>query len=185
MTTVADQLNDTPSPTDLRQFIYPANNLFELLQTAKRELDGDHELAKASLATASSILQTEIKRRSHTQGARPGGALAAWQIARARAFIDENLHRTIRVKDIGAVAQRSAAHFSRSFKRVTGESPHAYVVRRRLERACQLMITSSASLSEIARSVGFSNQAHLRRLFRLAFGQSPSSWRRDLESRRG
>jgi AraC family transcriptional regulator len=184
MTTVADQLNDTPSPTDLRQFIYPANNLFELLQTAKRELDGDHELAKASLATASSILQTEIKRRSHTQGARPG-ALAAWQIARARAFIDENLHRTIRVKDIGAVAQRSAAHFSRSFKQVTGESLHAYVVRRRLERACHLMITSSASLSEIARSVGFSNRAHLCRLFGLAFGQSPSSWRRDLESRRG
>jgi len=47
------------------------------------------------------------------------------------------------------------------------------------------MITSSASLSEIALSVGFSDQAHLCRLFRPAFGQSPSSWRRDLESRRG
>src|ERR1700741_3021133 len=102
MTTIADQFDDTLSPADPR-FVHLANNLFELLQTAKRELDGDHELAKASLATASSILQTEIKRRSHTQGARPG-ALAAWQIARARAFIDENLHRTIRVKDIGAVA---------------------------------------------------------------------------------
>ena len=154
MTTVADQLNDTPSPTDLRQFIYPANNLFELIQTAKRELERDHAAAKASLATASSILQTEIKRRSHTQGARPG-ALAAWQIARARAFIDENLHRTIHTKDLGAVAQRSAAHFSRSFKQVIGESPHAYVVRRRLERACQLMITSSASLREIARASAF------------------------------
>jgi len=184
MTTVADRLNDTPSPTDLRQFIYPANNLFELLQTAKRELDGDHELAKASLATASSILQTEIKRRSHTQGARPG-ALAAWQIARVRAFIDENLHRTIHVEDLSAVAQRSTPYFSRSFKQAIGESPHVYVVRKRLERACHLMITSSASLREIAQSVGFSNQAHLCRLFRQAFGQSPASWRRDLESRRG
>jgi AraC family transcriptional regulator len=183
MTTIADQFDDTLSPADPR-FVHLANNLFELLQTAKRELDGDHELAKASLATASSILQTEIKRRSHTQGARPG-ALAAWQIARARAFIDENLHRTIRVKDIGAVAQRSAAHFSRSFKQVTGESPHAYLVRRRLERACHLMITSSASLREIAQSVGFSDQAHLCRLFRQAVGQSPASWRRDLENRRG
>ena len=184
MTTVADRLNDTPSPTDLRQFIYPANNLFELLQTAKRELDGDHELAKASLATASSILQTEIKRRSHTQGAR-SGALAAWQIARARAFIDENLHRTIHVEDLSAVAQRSTPHFSRSFKQAFGEPPHAYVVRKRLERACHLMITSSASLSEIALSVGFSDQAHLCRQFRQAFGQSPSRWRRDFENRRG
>jgi AraC family transcriptional regulator len=47
------------------------------------------------------------------------------------------------------------------------------------------MITSSASLSEIALSVGFSDQAHLCRLFRQAFGKSPSRWRRDFESRRG
>jgi AraC family transcriptional regulator len=183
MTTAADQLDDTPSPTDPQQFVYMVNNLFELLQTAKRELDGDHELAKASLATASSMLQSEIERRSHAQGARPG-ALARWQIARVRAFIDENLHRTILVKDLSAVAQLSAAHFSRSFKQVFGESPHAYVVRKRLEKACQLMTTSSASLNKIAQSVGFSDQAHLCRLFRQAFGQSPSSWRRDPESRR-
>ena len=184
MTRVADQLDDTPSPTDLAQFVSLANNMVELLHTAERELERDREAAKASLATASSILQSEIERRSRAKGARPG-ALAAWQIARVHAFIDENLHRTIRVKDIGAVAQRSAAHFSRSFKQVIGESPHAYVVRRRLERACQLMITSSASLREIAQSVGFSDQAQLSRLFRQAFGQSPARWRHDLVSRRG
>jgi AraC-like DNA-binding protein len=43
------------------------------------------------------------------------------------------------------------------------------------------MITSAASLSEIALSVGFSDQAHLCRLFRQAFGQSPASWRRERE----
>jgi AraC-like DNA-binding protein len=184
MTTDADQFDDTSSPTDLPQFVYLANNMVELLETAKRELECDREAAKASLATASSILQSEIERRSRTKGARPG-ALAAWQIARVSAFIDENLHRTIHADDLSAVAQRSKAHFSRSFKQVFGEPPHAYVVRRRLERACHLMITSSASLREIAQSVGFSDQAHLCRLFRQAFGQSPSSWRRDLESRRG
>ncbi len=160
----ADQFDDTPSPTDLPQFVSLANNVFELLETAKRELERDHEAAKASLATASSILQSEIERRSRAKGARPG-ALAPWQIARVRAFIDENLHRTIQAKDLSAVAQRSTAHFSRSFKQAFGESPHAYVVRRRLERACHLMITSSASLSEIALSVGFSDQAHLCKLF--------------------
>jgi AraC family transcriptional regulator len=183
MTMAADQLDDTPSPTDLQQFVCLANNVFELLQTAKREVERDREAAKALLATASSILESEIKRLS-PKGTRPG-ALALWQTARVRAFIDENLHRTINVKDLTAVAQRSAAHFSRSFKQVFGEPPHAYVVRRRLERACHLMITSSASLSEIALSVGFSNQAYLSRRFRQAFGQSPSSWRRDLESRPG
>ena len=56
MTTDADQFDDTPSPTDLQQFVYLANNVFELLETAKRELERDREAAKASLVTASSIL---------------------------------------------------------------------------------------------------------------------------------
>jgi AraC family transcriptional regulator len=184
MTTAADQFDDTLSPTDLQQYVYLANNVSELLETAKRELERDREAAKASLTTALSMLQSEIERRSRATGARPG-ALAAWKIARVRAFIDENLHRTIQAKDLSAVAQRSTSHFSRSFKQAVGEPPHAYVVRRRLEQACHLMITSSASLGEIALGVGFCDQTHLSRLFRQAFGQSPSSWRRDLESRRG
>jgi AraC-like DNA-binding protein len=184
MTTAADQFDHTPSPTDLQEFVYLANNVFELLETAKRELERDRETAKASLVTASWILRSEIERRSRAKGARPD-ALAAWQIARVRAFIDENLHRTIHTKDLSAVAKRSTAHFSRSFKQSFGEPPHAYVVRRRLERACHLLITSSASLSEIALSVGLSHPAHLSKLFRQALGQSPSSWRRDLESRCG
>jgi AraC family transcriptional regulator len=184
MTTAPDHVDNAPSPTDPQRFVHLAYNLFELLQTAKRELERDRAAAKASLAAASSILQSEIQRRSRAKDARTG-ALAPWQIARVRAFIDENLHRSIHVKDLSAVARRSTAHFSRYFKQALGEPPHAYVVRRRLERACHLMITSSASLSEIARSVGFSDQAHLGRLFRQAFGQTPSRWRRDLESRRG
>jgi AraC family transcriptional regulator len=177
-----DTALDSSSPADVL-FGYLAVSLAELLETAKRELDRDREAAKASLATASSILQSEIERRSRATDARPG-ALAAWQIARVRAFIDRNLHRTIYNSDLSAVARRSPAHFSRSFKQAFGEPPHAYVVRRRLERACHLMITSSASLSEIALSVCFSDQAHLCRLFRQVFGQSPASWRRDLEPAR-
>jgi AraC family transcriptional regulator len=80
-----------------------------------------------------------------------------------------------------AVARRSPAHFSRKFKLAVGDPPHAYVVRRRLEKACHLMMTSAEPLSEIALSVGFSDQAHLCRLFRQAFGRSPANWRRNHE----
>jgi len=176
-----DAALDSSSPADV-QCGYLAGSLAKLLETAKRELERDRE-AKASLVTASSILRSEIERRSRAKGTRPG-ALAAWQIARVRAFIDENLHRTIHIKDLSAVARISPAHFSRSFKQVFGEPPHAYVVRRRLEWACHLMITSSASLSDIALSVGLCDQAHLCRLFSQALGQSPSSWRRDLQPAR-
>jgi AraC-like DNA-binding protein len=161
-----------------QQFQLVANSLVELLETARRELERDRELAKASLITASRILHAEIECCSGANGC-PRGGLAAWQIARVRAYIDSHLHRTIHVRDLSAVASRSPAHFSRKFKLAFGEPPHAYVVRRRLEKACHLMMTNSASLSEIALSVGFSDQAHLCRLFRRAFGQSPNSWRRE------
>jgi AraC family transcriptional regulator len=168
---------DSSSGAD-QQFHFVANSLAKLLETARRELERDREAAKASLVTASHILQAEVERCWGANGSTRGG-LAAWQIARVRAYIDSNLHRTIHIRDLSAVARRSKAHFSRKFKLAVGEPPHAYVVRRRLERACHLMITSAASLSEIALSVGFSDQAHLCRLFRQAFGQSPASWRRE------
>jgi AraC family transcriptional regulator len=161
-----------------QRFHLVANSLAKLLETARRELERDREVAKASLLTASHILQAEIERCSGANGFTRGG-LAAWQIVRVRAYIDNNLQRAIHIRDLSAVARRSPAHFSRKFKLAVGESPHAYVVKRRLERACDLMMTSAASLSEIALNVGFSDQAHLCRLFRQAFGQSPANWRRE------
>jgi AraC family transcriptional regulator len=155
-----------------------AKGLAKLLETARRELDRDREAAKALLTTASHILQAEIERCSGANGSARGG-LAAWQILRVRDYIDSNLHRTIHIQDLSAVARRSPAHFSRKFKQAVGESPHAHVVRLRLERACHLMMSSADPLSEIALNVGFSDQAHLCRLFRQAFGQSPASWRRE------
>jgi len=178
------QATSDTSPTDLVStdlaFGYLASSLAQLLEVVRRELEHDREAAKASLAVASTILQSEIERHS---GAKQSGTagLTAWQIARVRAFIEKNLDRTIHTRDLSAVARRSPAHFSRSFKLTFGEPPHAYVVKRRLEKACSLMVTSSASLSEIALSAGFSDQAHLCKLFRQAFGQSPANWRRERE----
>jgi AraC family transcriptional regulator len=179
METLYSETADVSSPADL-EFGSLANSLTLLLEAAKSELEHDKEAAKTSLATAFSILQSEIERRSGAKGPRTGG-LAGWQITRVRSFIDRNLHRTIHASDLSAVARRSTAHFSRSFKQAFGEPPHAYIVKRRLEVACHLMLTSSASLSEIALNVGFSDQAHLSKLFRHAFGQSPSNYRRERE----
>ncbi len=155
------------SPPACLGFGYLANSLVQLLETARRELERDPEVAKASLVTASNILQAEVERYS-SAGATARGA-----------FIDSNLHRSIHIRDLCAVVRRSPAYFCRKFKLAVGEPPHAYVMRRRLERACHLMVTSALPLCEIALSVGFSDQAHLCRLFRAAFGQSPASWRRE------
>ena len=156
---------------------YLAKGLADLLEKAQRELDNDREAAKASLVAASSILRLEIERSSGANGTKPG-ALANWQMVRVRAFIEANLHSSICVRDLSVVARRSSAYFSRSFKQAFGEPPHAYLMKRRLERACHLMVTTSGSLSDIALSAGFSDQAHLCRFFQRAFRQTPSVWRR-------
>jgi AraC family transcriptional regulator len=170
--------SESSSSAGDRQRHLLANRLAKLVETASQELEFDREVAKASLVTASQILKAEIERCSGTNGSTKGG-LAPWQIVRVRAYIDSNLHRAIYVRDLCEVARRSPAHFSRKFKVAVGESPHAYLMRRRLERAHHLMMTSAASLSEIALSVGFSDQSHLCRLFKQAFGQSPANWRRE------
>ena len=177
------QMEDSQSPARDSSpaspgFGYLANCLVQLLETATRELERDHAAAKASLVTASTLLQAEVERCSSANGSARGG-LAPWQMLRVRAFVDSNLHRTIHIRDLSAVAQRSPAHFSRKFKLAAGESPYAYVMRRRLEKACHLMMTSAASLSEIALHAGYSDQSHMCRLFRTAFGQSPATWRRE------
>lgn len=170
---------DVSRPADL-EFSFLATRLAPLLEAAKGELEHDLQAARTSLATATSILHSEIERRASPQGPRRGG-LAGWQMARVRSFIEGNLHRSIRTTELSAVVQRSTSHFSRSFSLAFGEPPHAYIIRRRLEKACHLMLNSSESLSEIALSVGLFDQAHLCRLFRQAFDQSPACWRREHE----
>jgi AraC family transcriptional regulator len=153
-------------------------NVIRLLELASADMERDRCAAKASLSAASCILQLSFRRSSTFQGDKAAG-LAGWQINRVRDYIDRNLRRTIYARDLSSIARLSVAHFSRAFKNAFGEPPHAYVVRRRLECATHLMLTSAEPLSEIALSAGFSDQAHLSKLFKQAFGDSPANWRRE------
>jgi AraC family transcriptional regulator len=157
-----------------------ADCLVQLLDTARREIETDREAAKVLIARASSLLQIEVERSAattHREAA--SGRLAAWQVHRVRGFIDAHLDEAIRVEDLSEIVRLSATHFSRAFKRSIGEAPHAYLVRRRLDRARHLMLTSDTALSEVALACGFVDQAHLSKLFRRCTGQSPAAWRRE------
>ena len=150
-----------------------------LLEAAGRELGQPHEAAKSSIALAASILVREIGQLPATgPGNGSGGTLLRWQARQVREYIDEHIGNPIRVSDLSAVVHRTEAHFSRAFKRSFGVSPHAYVLRRRIELASQLMVESKAALSEIALRCGFNDQAHLCRRFREHTGITPAAWRR-------
>lgn len=155
-------------------------SLVQLLDSAQRNLEGDREAAKASIARAGSLLRIEIDRTAAGAAQRSvPGALAGWQVHRVKAYVDEHLEGTIHICDLAAVARRSTAYFCRAFKRTFGETPHAFVIGQRLRRAVELMLTSDAALSEIAVTCGFTDQAHFCKVFRQHNGQSPAVWRRE------
>jgi AraC family transcriptional regulator len=150
-----------------------------LLNDADRELGQTQDAAKSSIARATSILMAEIGRSAALPARCEGVApLLPWQASRVREYIERNIAQGIRVSDLSAVVFRTAAHFSRAFKRSFGLTPHAYVLRRRIELASQLMIESSTPLSQIALKCGFNDQAHLCKRFRKHTGATPAAWRR-------
>ena len=106
------------------------------------------------------------------------GGLAPWQVRRVLAHIDANLETPIRNKDLATVARLSEYHFNVAFRGSLGEAPHAYIIRRRMERAQGLMLSTDKPLSEIALECGLTDQAHFTRLFRKVVGESPAAWRR-------
>ena len=161
-------------------------SLVKLLESVRKEFDADREVAKALLIRAASLLRVEIDRQAiDTDPQNKTGGLAAWQVRRLNVFIEARLDQPIRLKELSAISKLSTAYFSRAFKLTFRETPHAYIVRRRLERAEMLMLTTELLLSDIAARCGFADQAHLCRLFRQQYAKSPAAWRRERTDIRG
>ena len=149
-----------------------------LLDVATQQLQSSNEAAQAAIEQATSLL-LQGQRRLHSRGrSRAPGGLLAWQVRKVQEFVDAHIAGRILVSDLGAVVQLSDAHFSRLFTRAFGLTPHAFVLRRRLELAARLMLESSESLTDIALCCGFTDQAHLCKHFRRSMGVTPAAWRR-------
>jgi transcriptional regulator GlxA family with amidase domain len=137
-----------------------------------------HDLAAASI---SATRLASLLRESVEVPIRPAiskGGLASWQERKVRQHIDSNLDSQILVDDLADLVSLSAAHFCRAFKRSFSDTPHAYIVQRRVERAQELMRGTRSPLSQIALDCGFADQTHLSKLFRRLTGRTPNAWRR-------
>jgi AraC family transcriptional regulator len=158
------------------------HRVIALLESAVGQLHGQEQLAQGALLEAASLLRQQVHPPAAAVVSDGRERLLGWQARKVREYIDSHIAGPIPVSDLCALVQRSEAHFSRSFKRSFGESPHSFVVRRRVELAAQYMLTTDASLSDIALRCGFADQAHLCKHFRQAAGQTPAAWRRVYKS---
>jgi AraC-like DNA-binding protein len=97
---------------------------------------------------------------------------------RVRQYVDAHLDARLDVQALAQMIGMSASHFSRSFHKAVGVSPHMYVLQCRVIRAQELLATTQLPLAEIALSIGFSDQSHFSRRFHELIGVPPRKFRR-------
>jgi AraC family transcriptional regulator len=113
------------------------------------------------------------------------GALSPWQLRRVLDFLAAHLSEDPTVAELARECGLSAGYFSRAFRQTAGVTPHQWLIRKRVERARQLLLGNGLGLADVALVCGFVDQSHFSRVFAKLEGDSPGRWRqRNRQSRR-
>jgi AraC family transcriptional regulator len=156
--------------------------LSKVLRTAGidiRKLDRSAENA-IRLAIVASVVETLLPTTLPETGKKSAvPALSKWRLMRVLTYIDANIGEPITLANLSATAGLSRMYFARQFRTATGIRPHEYVLRKRIERAQQMLAETSDALVDVALSVGFQTQAHFTTVFKRVVGNTPCQWRRE------
>jgi AraC family transcriptional regulator len=106
------------------------------------------------------------------------------KMQQALAFIDSHLGDDLTLSYIAEALCVSPHHFAHVFRQAVGVAPHQYVIRRRVERAKELLDTTELPIVEIALSVGCANQSHFSALFHRVTGLTPHAYRAARQAKR-
>lgn len=153
-----------------------SREISRLLLHAINCVDRDEAVTIDLVKKASILLRPEVVAGKTTRV--PVSGLAPWQGHRLTRFVEERISYPISLEELATLVRLSTSYFTAAFKVHFGTTPHNYILSRRVEYAKHRMLTSNASLCEIALDCGFADQSHLSRVFRRATGTTPSAWRR-------
>jgi AraC family transcriptional regulator len=118
-----------------------------------------------------------------------GGAAAATKKQRGLSHLHEtrskeilrsHIDGKISIADVAEACNMSRSHFIRAFRMTTGQTPHQWLLKHRVELAMGYLLNSQLSLGEIAHECGFADQSHFTRVITQAIGTSPGNWRRQV-----
>ena len=101
----------------------------------------------------------------------------ARHLLRAKDLIDARYREPLDVPALARAARLSTAHFSREFRRAFGETPHRYLLTRRLERAAALLRNTDRTVSDICLTVGLRSVGSFTTSFKRTFGCTPTAYR--------
>jgi AraC family transcriptional regulator len=115
--------------------------------------------------------------RVATAGRPRVGELSQWRLKRAIDYFEAQLGKPVSLADVASSAGLTRMHFAAQFRAATGLRPHEYLLRRRIERAQEMLAGTAMPLVDIALSVGFQTQSHFTSVFKRYAGQPPRAWR--------
>lgn len=104
------------------------------------------------------------------------GGLSKLKLQQVIDYIHDYLDRDLSLNELAAIVQISPHYFSQLFKQSMGVSPHQYVIRCRVDRAKDLLMQGTLTISDVARVVGFVDQSHLHRHFKRFVGMTPKAF---------
>ncbi|HEV3331523.1 MAG TPA: AraC family transcriptional regulator [Bryobacteraceae bacterium] len=132
--------------------------------------------------TLAQMMAVHLARRhsARSRSVLPAAAqqISGWRMRRLIEFIEAHLEGDLSLEAMAAEVKVSPLYLARAFKAAIGQSPHQYVLARRLERAKELLRGTDAPIVEVALSAGFSSQSHLSNWFVRQVGVSPALYRR-------
>jgi len=116
--------------------------------------------------------------RSRPMRVIPAKPISGWKMRRLVEYIEENLEGDLSLHALAAEVEISPLYLARAFRAAVGQSPHQYVLTRRIERARELLRNTDMSVVDVALASGFSSQSHLAHWFVRQVGVSPAVYRR-------
>jgi AraC family transcriptional regulator len=107
------------------------------------------------------------------------GGLGSARLRRIKEFVDAKIEDELTLCEMAQAVELSTAHFSRMFRKSTGETPHQFLLRQRLERAQMMLRSADGRVIDVAVACGFKSQQHFAQVFRHVCGVSPTEYRQE------
>ncbi|MFC0228934.1 helix-turn-helix domain-containing protein [Serratia aquatilis] len=142
--------------------------------------DWQDRASQLMLSSASTLLMSHLLQRyTQLQWRLPSvrGGLAPSVLRRVQLYVEDHLEQPLLLADLALQVGLSEFHFARMFKHSTGQAPHQYVMRLRLQRAEKLLRQTGMPLTQIALDCGFSSASHFSHRFKAVYGYSPTQLR--------
>jgi AraC family transcriptional regulator, arabinose operon regulatory protein len=137
----------------------------------------EHGYSVGNLVAASIALRAALSTASAARREAHGTRSAEERVAASAAWMKEHLAQPVRLNELAAMAGVSVPHYSMLFRRQTGFAPIDWLIRLRVQRACQLLDTTRATVAEIGADVGFADPYYFTRCFRRVMGLPPTRYR--------